>query len=300
MPTFSVKHTTVYRYARPVKFGEHRLMFRPRDSYDQRLLDSSLLIEPEPSEVRWIHDVFGNCVAVVTFSQPSKELVFDARIHLDHTSQDTPDFRIDPAALKYPFAYDADETADLARTMERHYPDEHDELGKWARQFVNAGRRTQTGKLLMTLCYAIRESFVYSRRVELGTQPPLVTLEQRRGTCRDFALFMMEAVRTLGFAARFVTGYIYVPSRDGTATLGGGSTHAWCQVYLPGAGWVEFDPTNGIVGNRDLIRVAVARDPRQAIPLHGSYAGRASDALGMTVQVNVTTTAPDGEIEAAR
>ena len=93
---------------------------------------------------------------------------------------------------------------------------------------------------------------------------------------------------------------IYVPSRDGTATLGGGSTHAWCQVYLPGAGWVEFDPTNGIVGNRDLIRVAVARDPRQAIPLHGSYAGRASDALGMTVQVNVTTTAPDGEIEAAR
>ena len=127
----------------------------------------------------------------------------------------------------------------------------------------------------------------------VGTQPPLVTLELRRGTCRDFALFMMEAVRSLGFAARFVTGYIYVPGRDGTTTLGGGSTHAWCQVYLPGAGWVEFDPTNGIVGNRDLIRVAVARDPRQAIPLHGSYAGRASDALGMTVQVNVTTGSQD-------
>ena len=68
---------------------------------------------------------------------------------------------------------------------------------------------------------------------------------------------MMEAVRALGLAARFVTGYIYVPGRDGIANLGGGSTHAWCQVYLPGAGWVEFDPTNGIVGNRDLIRVAV-------------------------------------------
>ena len=123
----------------------------------------------------------------------------------------------------------------------------------------------------------------------MGTQSPLVTLELRRGTCRDFALFMIEAVRSLGLAARFVTGYVYVPSRDGTTTLGGGSTHAWCQVYLPGAGWVEFDPTNGIVGNRDLIRVAVARDPRQAIPLHGSYDGAASDALGMTVQVNVTT-----------
>ncbi|WP_353646308.1 transglutaminase family protein [Mesorhizobium sp. WSM2239] len=298
MPIFSVKHTTVYRYARRVKFGEHRLMFRPRDSYDQRLLDSALLIDPEPSEVRWIHDVFGNCVAVVRFSQPAKELIFDARIRLDHTS-DTPDFRMDPAALEYPFAYDPDELADLARTIERHYPDEHDEVGKWARQFVSAGGRTQTGKLLMTLCYAIHESFVYSRRIEAGTQPPLITLHQRRGTCRDFALFMMETVRSLGLAARFVTGYIYVPSRDSTTTLGGGSTHAWCQIYLPGAGWVEFDPTNGIVGNRDLIRVAVAREPHQAIPLHGSYSGRASDALGMTVQVNVTTEAADGVTSSA-
>ena len=289
MPIFSVRHITTYRYARPVRFGEHRLIFRPRDSYDQRLLDSSLTVVPEPTEVRWIHDVFGNCVAVLRFAQASNKLAFDCRIQLDHTPQHAPDFQIDKAALKYPFVYDADEFADLAATMKRHYPDDQDEVGKWARQFVGAGRRTQTGKVLMTLCYAIRESFVYSRRMEMGTQPPLVTLELRRGTCRDFALFMIEAVRSLGLAARFVTGYVYVPSRDGTTTLGGGSTHAWCQVYLPGAGWVEFDPTNGIVGNRDLIRVAVARDPRQAIPLHGSYEGRASDALGMTVQVNVTT-----------
>jgi transglutaminase-like putative cysteine protease len=291
MPIFSVKHTTVYHYARLVKFGEHRFMFRPRDSYDQRLLESVLCIDPEPSEVRWIHDVFGNCVAIVRFSRAAKALRFHAGIRLDHTSQEAPNFRIDQAALEYPFGYDPDETVDLARTIVRHYPDEHDEVGKWARQFVSTGRPTQTGKLLMTLCYAIHEGFVYSRRMEAGTQPPLITLHQRRGTCRDFALFMMEAVRSLGLAARFVTGYIYVPSRDGVTTLGGGSTHAWCQVYLPGAGWVEFDPTNGIVGNRDLIRVAVAREPHQAIPLHGSYRGRASDALGMTVQVNVTTEA---------
>ena len=299
MPIFSVKHTTIYRYARPVTFGEHRLMFRPRDSYDQRLIDSTLQIDPQPSEVRWIHDVFGNCVAVVGFSGAAKELRFETGIHLDHTPQDTPDFRIDPAALDYPFAYDPDELADLARTIERHYPDDNDEVGKWARQFVGAGGRTQTGRLLMTLCYAIHESFVYLRRVEAGTQTPRATLDLRRGTCRDFALFMMEAVRSLGLAARFVTGYIYVPGRDGIANLGGGSTHAWCQVYLPGAGWVEFDPTNGIVGNRDLIRVAVTRDPRQAIPLYGSYAGRASDALGMTVQVNVTTKAPEAGSEPA-
>jgi transglutaminase-like putative cysteine protease len=141
----------------------------------------------------------------------------------------------------------------------------------------------------MTMCYAIHEGFTYQRRAEHGTQPPFITLRSRRGSCRDFALLMIEAVRSLGFAARFVTGYLYVASRDGPSHQGGGSTHAWCQVYLPGGGWIEFDPTNGIVGNRDLIRVAVARDPRQAIPLSGTYFGRSSDELGMSVTVNVTT-----------
>ncbi|MER9233962.1 transglutaminase family protein [Mesorhizobium sp. M0622] len=287
MPIFSVQHTTLYRYSRPVRFGEHRLMFRPRDSFDQRLLDHALFVDPEPKEVRWIHDVFGNCVAVIDFESPSTELRFSTDIRLDHTPQHAPDFRIDEAALHYPFSYDPDEAADLSQTMERQYEDDGDEVGKWARQFLNAAGHTGTGNLLMTLCYAIHESFVYSRRSEPGTQPPLMTLHLRRGTCRDFALFMMEAVRSLGFAARFVTGYVYVPSRDSAAVLGGGSTHAWCQVYLPGAGWVEFDPTNGIVGNRDLIRVAVARHPQQAIPLSGSYSGSASSFLGMTVEVKV-------------
>ena len=127
------------------------------------------------------------------------------------------------------------------------------------------------------MCYAIHEGFAYSAPVGGRNAAAALTLLLRRGTCRDFALLMMEAVRSLGFAARFVSGYIYVASRDGSNTLGGGATHAWCQVYLPGAGWVEFDPTNGIVGNRDLIRVAVARDPRQAMPLTGSFHGRASD-----------------------
>ena len=140
------------------------------------------------------------------------------------------------------------------------YPD--DTVHRWARRFLKSGRPTETGRLLMTLCFAIHESFAYSRRTERGTQPPAVTLARRRGTCRDFALLMIDALRSLGFAARFVSGYVYVPDRDDPGVLGGGSTHAWAQVYLPGAGWVEFDPTNGIVGNRDLIRVAVARDPR--------------------------------------
>jgi transglutaminase-like putative cysteine protease len=289
MTVFSVRHITTYSYAKPVAFGRHKLMFRPRDSYDQTLLEATLRVDPEPSDIRWIHDVFGNCVAVVDIALKAAELRFETRIRLDHTPHAMPDLQVDDEALTYPFTYDPDEAVDLARTIERHYPDEADEVARWAKRFVNIGHPTETGTLLMTMCYAIHEGFAYARRTAPGTQSPQTTLRLRRGTCRDFALLMMEAVRSLGFAARFVTGYIYVSGRDGPAMLGGGATHAWCQVYLPGAGWVEFDPTNGIVGSRDLIRVAVARDPRQAIPLWGNYIGAATDALGMTVQVNVTT-----------
>ena len=289
MTIFSVRHITSYRYKRPVHFGQHRLMFRPRDSFDQTLLSCSIDVFPKPESMRWIHDVFGNCIALVDIAAASPELRFETVIRLDHTVQVALDLEMDSEALRFPFAYDDDEAIDLECTIVRHYPDADDEVGKWARQFVPFNPQARTGHVLMTLCYAIHESFSYVRRSEHGTQAPLDTLRKRSGTCRDFALLMMEATRSLGLAARFVTGYVYVPDRDGSVTLGGGSTHAWCQVYLPGAGWVEFDPTNGIVGNRDLIRVGVARDPRQAVPLSGSYDGGARDFDSMHVQVNVTT-----------
>lgn len=298
MTIFSVRHATAYRYRRPVRFGVHHLMFRPRDSYDQRLIRCDLVVEPEPSGVRWIHDVFGNCVALVGISRASEQLLFETRIVLDHTPQALPDLQIETEALNYPFDYGPDEAADLAACIRPHYPDPA--VAQWARRFLHAGGPTETGHLLMTLCYAIRESFSYARRHESGTQPPALTLERRCGTCRDFALLMMEAVRTLGFASRFVTGYVYVPDRDGAPNRGGGSTHAWCQVYLPGAGWVEFDPTNGIVGNRDLIRVGVARDPSQAVPLYGSYDGLRADYADMVVQVNVTTGTDEENLRPAK
>jgi transglutaminase-like putative cysteine protease len=288
MTIFSVRHSTIYRYHRAVTFGEHRLMFRPRDSYDQRLLHASLRVDPAPTEIRWIHDVFGNCVALINFSGPSDEIRFESHIRLDHTTHIPLELEIDDAARQFPLRYADEELVDLQPTMRRHHPDDG-EIAAWARQFIKVGQPTDTARLLMTLCNAIHQSFAYARRAESGTQLPIATLRARRGTCRDFALFMMEAVRSLGFAARFVSGYVYVRDRDGSITQGGGSTHAWCQVYLPGAGWVEFDPTNGIVGNRDLIRVAVARDPLQAVPLSGSYFGSAEDWDALTVQVNVTT-----------
>ena len=173
--------------------------------------------------------------------------------------------------------------------MERLYSDPGGELDRWARQFVTPGATTPTSHLLMTMTYAIKEGFSYERREAAGVQTPVQTLDRRRGSCRDFAVLMMEAARALGVAARFVSGYVYVPRGDDEPVrLGGGATHAWCQIYLPGAGWIEFDPTNGLVGGKDLIRVAVARDPAQAAPLTGAYFGDRRDELGMEVTVEVT------------
>jgi len=292
----SIHHETVYRYRRAVAFDEHRAIFRPRDSHDLRVIDARLTLSP-PGKVRWIHDVFSNSIALMTFDQAADELRFESRVEIEHYGLDEPSFPIRSYAATYPFRYDNDQVVDLLPTLQCHYPDPEGALGAWARQFVDpAGVDTQ--ELLVRITRAIKAEFAYQSRTLHGTQTPTETLAMRSGTCRDFALLMIEAVRSLGMAARFVTGYLYDPSVDeagaeagpagGTPLAGAGATHAWVQVYLPGAGWVEFDPTNGLVGGAHLIRVAVARDPRQAMPLSGSYHGYASDFIEMLVNVRVT------------
>jgi transglutaminase-like putative cysteine protease len=288
MTILKVHHVTIYAYRRAVGFGEHRILFRPRDSQDQRLLAADLKIVPAPSELFWVHDVFGNSVAVANFDAESDALSFETDIVLDHTPQLGLHFRAEERAKRWPFDYDDEILPDLSASMGRQYTDDGS-TANWARRFVSASGHTNTARMLEAMTLAIKDEFKYARRTNPGTQTPAMTLDSLSGTCRDFALLMMEAARTLGLAARFVTGYIYVPSRDKPELLGGGATHAWTQIYLPGAGWVEFDPTNGIIGNRDLIRVGVARDPRQAIPLWGTHRGGRNDSLGMTVQVNVTS-----------
>jgi transglutaminase-like putative cysteine protease len=286
MAIFSVRHTTVYRYSSPVSFGEHRMMFRPREGFDQKLLDAKLAIEPQPKDIRWTHDVFGNCVALANFDGRAAELRFESNVRVEHLSSNLPDLQINPRAIVYPFSYDHEEEPDLLPYRARRYPDPDNEVRRWVRRFLREGRPNETGALLMTLTAAIKESFLYQRRSEAGTQEPALTIKLGRGSCRDLALLMIEAVRELGLAARFASGYLYVDYRDANACAGG-STHAWCQVYLPGAGWVEFDPTNGIVGSQDLIRVAVTSDPRQAVPLSGTWFGSPEHSLGMLVDVEV-------------
>jgi transglutaminase-like putative cysteine protease len=287
MPVITVHHVTTYRYRQPVAFGEHRLMLRPRDSHEQKLLDARLTITPEPVELFWVHDVFGNCVAIARFAGRAVELRFDSVIRLDHSSENALEFRLEDHAKLYPFTYGADEMPDLLRAIERQYLDPGREIDGWARQFLRHDGRTDTVEMLAAMTHAIRRNLAYVAREEIGIQDPTKTLRQGSGSCRDFAVLMMEAVRSLGLAAHFVSGYLFVPG-DALGARGAGATHAWLRVYLPGAGWVEFDPTNGIVGSHDLIRVAVVRDPRQAVPISGSWTGFPSDALGMTVAVEVT------------
>ena len=264
------------------------MMLRPRDSHDQKLLDTSLTITPEPADLRWVHDVFGNCVAIARFAGRAAELRFDSMIRLDHSASNALDFQIEEHAMRYPFSYGAEDMPDLLRLIERQYLDPEHEIDRWARQFLRHDGRSDTTEMLAAMTHAIRRDLTYVAREETGIQDPVKTLKLASGSCRDFAVLMMEAVRSLGLAARFVSGYLIVPETRRGSRVGGGATHAWMEVYLPGAGWVEFDPTNGIVGSADLIRVAVVRDPRQAVPVSGTWTGFPSDHLGMTVEVEVT------------
>lgn len=282
-----IRHTTVYRYTRPVHFGEHRAMLRPRDSHDLKLLSAVLTVSPTAT-LTWFHDVFGNSVTRLNFAEPAAELRVESRIELEHHALPEPDFPVAAHARRWPFAYTAEERLDLGATLDRHHPDPCGRVREWATELVG-GRERDSLELLGALTRGIKEQLAYRTRQEEGTQTPLETLERGSGSCRDYALLMMEAARALGFAARFVTGYLYDPGADGKGgrIKGTGATHAWVQVYLPGAGWIEFDPTNGIIGGTYLIRVGVARDPRQAVPLAGTYMGLREDCLGMDVVVEV-------------
>jgi transglutaminase-like putative cysteine protease len=287
MRTLQIVHHTRYEYSAPVKLGEYRLMFRPRDSHDLRLLDTNLAIEPAAT-VRWIHDPFGNSIAIASFEGTTERLELTSTIRLEHFALPVELPPIEEYARTLPFSYLAEEAPDLARYVERHYPDPNAMVSNWTRQFLEGDGGPETFATLTRMCKGIQEGLTYAMRFELGTQAPAVTLETGGGTCRDYALLMMEGARALGLAARFVTGYLYDPAldrADGAATSE--QPHAWMEVYLPGAGWVEFDPTNGIIGTERLIRVAVGRDPEQAMPIKGTFTGAADVTVRAMVEVHV-------------
>jgi len=295
MPILSIHHVTTYRYTRPVAFGEHRLMVRPREGHDQRLIEAELKIDPPPTDLRWLHDVFGNSVAIARFDRRSDKLRFASHVRLEHIPMEASAVEVEDYARCYPFTYSSEDMPDLLRSIERGHHDPYRVIDDWAGQFVRRDGQTDTLAMLAELTRAIRRDLTYIPRHEKGTQTPLETLQKRQGTCRDYAVLMIEAARALGLAARFVSGYVYAPSaREGR--VGGGNTHAWVRIFLPGSGWIEFDPTNGIVGSVGLVRVAVARDPYQAVPLSGTFSGFPGSYVGMDISVEI---AMDGQTPSA-
>ena len=286
---YDITHTTVYSYRQPVTFGEHRVMFRPRDSHDLRVLATDLDIWPD-SDVRMIQDPHSNSIALVQPLAPADELKIVGTFTIEHAHSNNLELPLAPSAEIFPFAYDVDERFDLEHYLRPAHDDPGGRLTAWARQFIRTDGPTGTRDLLIAMNQHIRAHLRYAARDEEGTQEPNVTLELGSGSCRDFALLMMEAGRRLGIATRFVSGYLYDPALDGGpdgATHGAGYTHAWLQAYLPGAGWVPFDPTNNLLGSSQLIRVGVARHPSQAAPISGSWFGESGDYVGMTVTVTV-------------
>jgi transglutaminase-like putative cysteine protease len=285
-----VSHRSEYRYQHPVELGPHRLMCRPRDSHDLRLLDTGITILPQPAELRWMHDVFGNSIAIATFSEPTADLVFESTFRAEHYPLPERTLVIDDYAVTLPLSYSASEDVDLGSSKARQYPDPDHKLDAWVKGLLEKIPGHATMDVLLAMVTAIKADFMYKRREEVGVQTPVETLELASGSCRDFAVFMMDAVRFLGLAAQFVSGYLYDEALvdAGGGLVGGGATHAWIQVYLPGVGWVEFDPTNALVGGRNLIRVAVAREAAQAAPLIGSFTGAPGDFLALNVNVEVT------------
>ncbi|HSS12717.1 MAG TPA: transglutaminase family protein [Rhizomicrobium sp.] len=282
MAFFKIHHRTQYDYNQPVTLGPHRLMLRPRESRELRLISIDIRTTPA-SAISWAGDVFGNAVATADFQAVSSSLVIESDVVLELNAPAWPVFPIAARAVNYPFSYSADERADLGALLSLQYPDATGPLSTWAAGFVH-GNPTDTLSLLKDLNAGVPAAICYQAREDEGTQTPTHTLNSGRGSCRDMALLFVEAARILGFGARIVSGYSYNPAQQ----IGTGTTHAWAEVFVPGAGWISFDPTNRQTGGFNLIPVAVARDLAQAMPVSGSYVGTGNDLQRLTVMVQVS------------
>jgi transglutaminase-like putative cysteine protease len=285
LTSLRIAHRTIYRYSRPVRFNTHRLMLRPRESRDLRLVSFDLRIEPQ-ARVTWARDVSDNWVATAQFTVDATQLLIESSARIDLDANPWPVFPVAASAISFPFQYDEDEATDLGPLGTPMHADSRGRLRDWARGFVRSNP-TDTLALLKDINSGVSSWISYQSREDEGTQSPLETLDRRWGSCRDFAVLFVDAVRSLGFGARIVSGYLHGEDASLIGSTGAGTTHAWAEVYVPGAGWITFDPTNRSVGGANLIPVAVGRDIRHVMPVSGSFVGMTNAFLGMSVAVTV-------------
>lgn len=280
MKRIRITHRTEYHYHQPVTFGPHRALMRPREGHDLQIVSGRVQIEPA-AEVRWLRDIYGNSVALVTFSQPGQKMLIASEVDVELREDRGVECLIDPEARSFPFQYSPDEQVELVPYRLPSYPHDGPALQRWLLDLYRPGQLVDTFELLNRLNTRIHESLTYAAHNNPGVQLPCETLAKGGGSCRDYAVLMMEAARHWGFGARFVSGYIQMAEGQH------GATHAWTEIYLPGAGWHGFDPTNNKRAGAEHISTAVAREQQKAMPLSGTWAGPADafDRMEIFVQV---------------
>ncbi|MGB5179358.1 MAG: transglutaminase family protein [Gammaproteobacteria bacterium] len=281
MQRYKILHRTYYNFSTVVRLEPHTLRLRPREGHELRIESSTLEITP-PASLRWYRDVEDNSVATASFDAPASQLLIESEVIIRHYNQAPLDFLVADYAIDYPFAYQAEDWVVLSPYMNAAEHEARELLADWVASFWQSGERIQTYALLQRLAIHIQQSLSYQLREEPGVQTIVDTLSHGTGSCRDFAYLFMEAARRLGFAARFVSGYLHSPP----STANFGATHAWAEVFLPGAGWKGFDPSSGEVVGSNHIAVAVARLPESVPPVAGSFLGPPGASLDVGVWVN--------------
>ncbi len=280
MSRLRIQHRTVYSYVRPVRFGRHKLILRPREGHDIRVVQLHIDIQPEHRLI-WTRDMFGNSVGIVDFLSDASELNVLSEVVVDRWAPFPRAGADQPWSVTYPVTCDAFEAGIAQGYQSPTYPDDGARVRQWVDERLPSSNRLDAEMMLHHLCSSVRNEIQYLRRSEKGVQTPSVTLDLGRGSCRDMATLMLEAVRSLGIPARFVSGYLHCLASD----AGRASTHAWMEAYLPGFGWCGYDPTLGERSSEKHVAVGVSPHPRGVMPISGQYEGTAGDFISLNVQV---------------
>jgi transglutaminase-like putative cysteine protease len=289
MTRLLIRHETTYDYQHAVSFTPHRLLLRPRDSHAIRLVAASLELYPQ-GPTRWAYDAMSNCICWYAPQGEANQLRIVSNLTIDRFPAPLAPIEPDDPRSPLPVVYELADRLALAPFITPVTDDESGAVLSWLR--AHMGRPDEPVlDFLARLNSAIHAEFTYVTRYAEGVQSPAETLAFGAGACRDLAWLMVEAVRQLGFAAQFVTGYLYSPANAGIR--GAGATHAWCQIFLPNLGWLEFDPTNGLIESPDLIQVGATRSPAEAAPVAGALIGEpGASTLTAVVDVDIAADTP--------
>lgn len=280
MQRYKIVHRTYYNFSTIVRLEPHTLRLRPREGHELRIESSTLDITP-PASLRWYRDAEDNSVAIATFTESVSQLAIESEVIIQQFNQAPLDFLVADYAMQYPFAYTPDDQVLLSPYLRVDGGLPSHRLGEWLSPLRRPDEQLQTYALLQRLTDRIGKTLTYRVREEPGVQTPEETLTQGTGSCRDFACLFMAAARHLGLAARFVSGYLHTLP----APRDFGATHAWAEVYLPGAGWKGFDPTSGEIVGSGHIAVAVARLPESVPPIAGAFVGPPGASMNVGVWV---------------